>query len=63
MDETKALLEETREHLLEVEKNIQKLANMDVELSLEVGTNSKTVDFKDVTTLEMTLGATVKTEM
>jgi hypothetical protein len=63
MNETKQILEETREHLLEVEKNIQKLGNLEVELSLQVGTNSKTVDFKGVTTLEMTLGASVKQEM
>jgi hypothetical protein len=64
MENTKEFLQETRELLLKLSHNIDELVNKhNLSISLEVGSQAKTVNFNDVTTFEVTMKASQNIEL
>ena len=63
MEKAKQLVEEIRENLRLAQVKVEALQNEGVKLSVEVGTNSKTVKFEDVSVLEFNVKAIVNTEL
>lgn len=63
MERTKKLIEEIRENLRLVTTKIEALQDEDINLKLSVGTNNKTVDFPNISTLEFTLTAKVQQDL
>jgi hypothetical protein len=63
MEEEKQLLENTRSLLKSIEGNVTKLDSMGLELTLDVGTNSKTVTFQNTKHIEFTLHAKINQDL
>lgn len=60
MEETKQLVKTVREQLVQISSNIDKLTAMDVEITLNVGTDKKTVTFEKISMIEFGLLANIK---
>jgi|VirMetMinimDraft_7_1064189.scaffolds.fasta_scaffold12910_4 hypothetical protein len=64
MDNTVQLIQETRELLQKACHNIDELSNRhDINISLAVGTDKKTVSFDYITAVEITMKATINKEL
>lgn len=63
MERAKQLVADIRENLRLAQVKVEALQSEGVKLSVEVGTNSKTVKFEDVSVLEFNIKATVNQEL
>ena len=64
MDNTIELIQQTRELLQKACHNIDELVDRhDIDISLAVGTDKKTVSFDSITTAEITMKATMTQEL
>lgn len=63
MERAKKLVEEIRENCRLIQTKVEALQSEGVELTVAVGTNSKTVEFNKVEVLEINIKATVNQDL
>lgn len=63
MEKEKEIMKRIKENLKFLSHDIETLAESDVNITIQVGTNHKTVEFKEVKTLEVEVKATVNQEL
>lgn len=63
MEEEKKLIEDIRSSFAMIKDRVEALKDLGVDLTIEVGANSKTVTFEKVTVFEMNVKAKVQQDL
>jgi hypothetical protein len=63
MEDIKELVQDLRSHLALVNDKIKTLADLEVTISIEIGTNVKTVNFENISFLECEVKARIAQDL